>query len=40
MEIDLEILDMLIQDAVTTEKWSAENNKIWANGSLADYCCS
>jgi hypothetical protein len=32
MEIDLEILDMLIQDAVTTEKWSAENNKIW-NGS-------
>ena len=32
MEIDLELLDMLIQDAVTTEKWSAENNKIW-NGS-------
>ena len=32
MEIDLEILDMLILDAVTTEKWSAENNKIW-NGS-------
>jgi hypothetical protein len=32
MEIDLEILDMLIQDAATTEKWSAENNKIW-NGS-------
>ena len=32
MEIDLEILDMLIQDAVTTEKWSAENNKVW-NGS-------
>jgi hypothetical protein len=29
MEIDLEILDMLIQDAVTTEKWSAENNKVW-----------
>ena len=29
MEIDLELLDMLIQDAVTTEKWSAENNKIW-----------
>ena len=25
MEIDLEILDMLIQGAVTTEKWSAEN---------------
>lgn len=32
MEIDLEILDMLIQDARTTEKWSAENNKIW-NGT-------
>jgi hypothetical protein len=32
MEIDLEILDMLIQDARTTEKWSAENNKVW-NGS-------
>ena len=29
MEIDLEILDMLIQNAVTTEKWSAENNKIF-----------
>jgi len=32
MEIDLEILDMLILGARTTEKWSAENNKIW-NGS-------
>ena len=32
MEIDLEILDMLIQDAVTTEYWSAENNIVW-NGS-------
>ena len=29
MEIDLEILDMLIQDAKTTDKWSAENNKVW-----------
>ena len=29
MEIDLEILDMLIQDAVTTERWSAKNNKTW-----------
>lgn len=29
MEIDLEILDMLIQDAATTEKWSAVNNKFW-----------
>ena len=29
MEIDLEILDMLISEARTTEKWSAENNKVW-----------
>ena len=29
MEIDLEILDMLILEARTTERWSAENNKIW-----------
>ncbi len=27
MEIDLEILDMLIQNAFTTEKWSAVNNQ-------------
>lgn len=33
MEIDLEILDMLIQNAVTTERWSAENNKIFRNGA-------
>jgi hypothetical protein len=32
MEIDLEILDMLISDARTTERWSAENNKVW-NGT-------
>ena len=32
MEIDLEILDMLINGAKTTEYWSAQNNKIW-NGS-------
>lgn len=32
MEIDLEILDMLIAGAVTTEKWSAVSNKVW-NGS-------
>ena len=32
MEIDLELLDMLINGAATTEKWSAENNKVW-NGS-------
>ena len=36
MEIDLEILDMLIQDAVTTERWSAQNNKIWDNGAWQD----
>ena len=29
MEIDLEILDMLIQGAVTTERWSAASNKNW-----------
>lgn len=32
MEIDLEILDMLIADAVTVDYWSAENNQVW-NGS-------
>jgi hypothetical protein len=32
MEIDLEILDMLISAAPTTEYWSAVNNEIW-NGS-------
>jgi hypothetical protein len=32
MEIDLEILDMLIQDAATTQRWSALSNKTW-NGS-------
>ena len=32
MEIDLELMDMLIQDAATTEKWSAVNNKQW-NGT-------
>jgi len=32
MEIDLELLDMLIQDAATTERWSALNNKSW-NGT-------
>ncbi len=32
MEIDLEILDMLIKGAVTTERWSAVSNKTW-NGS-------
>ena len=33
MEIDLEILDMLIVDANTTERWSAENNKIYQGAS-------
>ena len=32
MEIDLEILDMLIQNAFTTDYWSAVNNQQW-NGS-------
>jgi hypothetical protein len=32
MEIDLEILDMLISAAPTTEYWSARNNTIW-NGT-------
>jgi len=36
MEIDLEILDMLIQDAATTERWSAENNKVWKNSAWTD----
>jgi hypothetical protein len=32
MEIDLEILDMLISAAPTTEYWSAVNNEVW-NGA-------
>jgi len=36
MEIDLEILDMLILDANTTEKWSAENNKVWTGSAWSD----
>jgi len=32
MEIDLELLDMLIQNAYTTDYWSAVNNQAW-NGS-------
>jgi len=32
MEIDLEILGMLTEEAATTGFWSAENNKVW-NGS-------
>ena len=33
MEIDLEILDMLIGGARTTERWSAENNKVFSSGA-------
>lgn len=33
MEIDLEILDMLIQNAVTIEHWSAKNNTFWDENS-------
>ena len=33
MEIDIEILDMLIKGAVTTEKWSALNNKHYEGGA-------
>jgi hypothetical protein len=29
MELDLELLDMLIQAAVTTDHWSAKNNTFW-----------
>lgn len=32
MEIDLELLDMLINGAVTVDYWSAKNNMVW-NGS-------
>ena len=35
MEIDLEILDMLISDARTTEKWSAVSNKVWDGAAWA-----
>jgi hypothetical protein len=33
MEIDLELLDMLIQDAATTERWSARNNRTWTGST-------
>jgi len=36
MEIDLELLDMLIQDAATTERWSAKNNRTWTGTTWAD----
>jgi hypothetical protein len=32
MEIDLELLDMLIQNAYTVDYWSAKNNTFW-NGT-------
>jgi len=35
MEIDLELIDMLIQDAATTERWSAVNNKVWTGTTAA-----
>ena len=35
MEIDLEILDMLIQNAYTTEYWSAVNNVAYNGSALA-----
>lgn len=33
MEIDLELLDMLIQNAYTTDYWSAVNNNQWTSGN-------
>ena len=37
MEIDLEILDMLIEDAAAaTEYWSAINNQVYSNGAFAN----
>jgi hypothetical protein len=36
MEIDLEVLDMLIEDASAgTEYWSAINNQVYSNGAFA-----
>ena len=36
MEIDLELLDMLISGAGTTEKWSAQNNRVWDGSEWKD----
>ena len=36
MEIDLELLDMLISGAGTTEKWSAQNNRVWDGSDWKD----
>lgn len=35
MEIDLELLDMLINDAVTVDYWSAKNNTFWDEASMS-----
>ena len=35
MEIDLELLDMLILDAVNVEHWSAKNNNFWNENTKA-----
>jgi hypothetical protein len=35
MEIDLEILDMLISAAATTEYWSAKTNQVWTGSTFA-----
>lgn len=34
MEIDLELLDMLIQNAYTTDYWSARNNNVWTGAGF------
>jgi hypothetical protein len=36
MEIDLELLDMLITDAATTERWSAVSNRNWTGTAWTD----
>jgi len=36
MEIDLELMDMLIQDAATTERWSAVSNRTWTGTAWTD----
>ena len=37
MEIDLEILDMLIENAFTTEYWSAVNNTVYSGNSTTAF---
>ena len=36
MELDLELLDMLINAAVTVEHWSAKNNNFWDGNKFID----